>query len=204
MSAVDELNKLKKLHDDGIITDEQYERAKAKLLEEERAEREGDAARDEGRARDERADEHEDEREDPADRKERRPRRRRARDDDYDDDYRPARPRKAQVREWCLLLHLSHFAGHAIPLGGLIAPVILWQMKKDEWPEVDEHGKNAVNWVISFVLYMVICIALCFVVVGFVLLPVLIVLGIVSPIIAAVKANDGVAWKYPLAIPFLR
>lgn len=196
MSAAEELDKLKKLHDDGTITDEQYERAKAKLLEE------GDAVlADEVREEPAHKDEPEEKREE--DREERRPRRRRHRD--YDDDYdRPVPLTREQVRDWCMLLHLSHFAGHAVPLGGIIAPIIIWQMKKNESPELDEHGKNAVNWVISFVLYLLICIALCFVVVGFVLLPVLVILGIVSPIIAAVKANEGVAWKYPLAIPFIQ
>ena len=70
-------------------------------------------------------------------------------------------------------------------------------------PELDEHGKNAVNWLISFILYAAISGALCFVLIGFVLLPVVLILNIVFPIIAAMKANEGRVWKYPLAIPFL-
>ena len=54
-----------------------------------------------------------------------------------------------------------------------------------------------------YLCHLLISIALCFVIVGFVLLPIVAILGIVFPIIAAVKANEGRAWKYPLAIPFI-
>jgi uncharacterized Tic20 family protein len=185
MSAADELNKLKKLHDDRTITDEQYERAKAKLLDEEEARGED-----------------EDERE------ERRPRRRRdrAEDDDEEDEYalRRRRARRKKVREWCMILHLSLLAGHVVALGGIIAPIVIWQAKKDEMPELDEHGKNAMNWLITWVLYMAVSLVLAFVVVGIPLLIVGGVLGVVFPILAAVKANEGQVWKYPLAIPFLK
>jgi uncharacterized Tic20 family protein len=103
-----------------------------------------------------------------------------------------------------MLLHLSLFAGHTIPLGGIIAPIVIWQVKKDEMPEVDEHGKNAVNWVLSFLLYALLCVPLVFVIVGIPLLIVLAVLNVVFPIIAAVKANEGRVWRYPLAIPFFK
>jgi uncharacterized Tic20 family protein len=175
MSVAEELDKLKKLHDDGTITNEQYERARAKLL---------------GEEHDERDDE------------ERRPRRRRR--DELDEEERDPRVPRKKVRDWCMLLHLSLFAGHTVPLGGIIAPIVIWQAKKDEMPELDQHGKNAVNWVISSLIYLAISIALCFVIIGIPLVIVLAVLNIVFPIIAAVKANEGREWKYPLAIPFFR
>lgn len=183
MSAAEELDKLKRMREDGTITEEQYERAVAEL-EEERAEA--------------------------------RVRRRRDRDEGEEDDYEDRRPRdrdeveelsprelKKKAREWGMILHLSLFAGHAVPFGGIIAPIVIWQMKKNELPQIDQHGKNAVNWIISFIIYMTISLLLCLVFVGFVLVPVVAVLGIVFPIIAAVKANEGRVWKYPLAIPFL-
>jgi uncharacterized Tic20 family protein len=101
-----------------------------------------------------------------------------------------------------MILHLSLFAGHTIPLGGIIAPIVIWQVKKDEMPEIDEHGRNAANWVISNIIYLAVCIALCFVFVGIPLLIALAVLNVVFPAVAAIKANEGQVWKYPLAIPF--
>jgi uncharacterized Tic20 family protein len=214
MSAAEELDKLKKLHADGTITDEQYERARAKLLEEEEArEREGhEAGRDHETGRPAEPTERAEpakpaEREVDEEREERRPRRRRHRAPDEDEDYdrRPSpRARRKQVREWCMFLHLSLLAGHAVALGGIIAPIVIWQTKKDDMPEIDEHGKNAVNWLITWVLYMVVSLALVFVFVGIPLLIVGGVLGVVFPIIAAMKANEGEVWKYPLAIQFLK
>ena len=182
MSVADELDKLNAMRDDGTISHEQYERAKAKLLD-----KDGDAR-------------------DEEEREERRPRRRRRdRDDeDYGEAELSPRARRKNVRDWCMVLHLSLFAGHAVPFGGIIAPIVIWQTKKDEMPELDEHGKNAVNWLLSAIIYALVCIPLCFIVVGFVLLFALAVLHVVFPIIAAVKANEGRVWKYPLAIPFFK
>jgi uncharacterized Tic20 family protein len=209
MSVAEELDKLKKLLDDGTITDEQYERARAKLLEKQQDEQNEQAKE----TREEPADKDEREERETRSRKKRKALRRyRDRDEDYDDDdddddyarrRSRRRRRRKETREWCMFLHLSLFAGHAVPLGGIIAPIIIWQVQKEKMPEIDEHGKNAVNWIISSILYTLICIPLCFVGVGFVLLIVLAVLHMVFPIIAAMKANEGRVWQYPLAIPFL-
>ena len=91
-----------------------------------------------------------------------------------------------------------------VPLGGLVAPIIMWAIAKDKNAQVDRHGRIVLNWIISCIIYLVIAFILCFVLIGFVILPVLVVLDIVFPIIGAVKANDGTAWKYPLSIPFFR
>lgn len=107
-----------------------------------------------------------------------------------------------QTRFWAMLLHFSLLAGYVAPLAGFIAPIVLWQVKKDELPEIDEHGKNATNWLISHLIYFVLCIPLCFVVIGFGLLMILGVLAIVFPVIAGIKANNGEVWRYPLSIRF--
>jgi uncharacterized Tic20 family protein len=214
MSAAEELDKLKKLHAAGTITDEQYERAKAKLEAEMAVGARDERTEDKPRACDNRAEPRE-ERRDPREerkaRREPRPWRRDDRDDrdEDEDDYDERRPsagrHRKQVREWGTVLHLSVVLGHvAVALGGIIAPIVIWQMKKDELPELDEHGKNAVNWVLSFLTYMGISIVLCFVLIGFVLLPVVLLMNLVFPIIAAIKANEGRVWKYPLAIRFLK
>jgi len=110
-----------------------------------------------------------------------------------------------QTKLWALLLHLSLLAGHTVvPLAGLIIPIVIWQLKKDVLPDLDAHGKNAVNWMISELIYLAISIVLVFVFIGIPLLFVLYLLGIIFPIVAAIKANNGVIWKYPMTIEFLR
>ena len=108
------------------------------------------------------------------------------------------------TRQWAFLLHISVLAGFALPVAGLIVPIVIWQLKKPTLPGIDEHGKNVVNWIISLIIYMIASVLLSVVLIG---IPLLIALGVVSivfPIVAAIKANNGEVWKYPLSIPFLK
>ena len=117
---------------------------------------------------------------------------------------RPAMSPEAALKQWGLFLHLSILAGLIVPFGGLVVPVIIWQMKKQEIPGIDEHGCNAVNFIISICIYMALCIPLCFLLIGIPLMIVLGILGVVFPILAALKANNGEFWKYPMTITFLK
>ena len=114
-------------------------------------------------------------------------------------------------RMWAMFCHLAGLAGFVIPvvISGIIAPLIVWQVKKDEHPFIDEHGKEAVNFQISISLYMVIGIVACLVTcIGAVLIPFLAVaLGIfdlVFLLIAALKANNGEHYRYPICIRFIK
>ncbi|MCG8182692.1 DUF4870 domain-containing protein [Tenacibaculum piscium] len=67
-----------------------------------------------------------------------------------------------------LLIHLSSFAGYFFPLGSIIAPLILWQLFKNDSPFLDKHGKEALNFNLSFGLYLIIIIVLfCLLLFGF-------------------------------------
>lgn len=112
--------------------------------------------------------------------------------------------RERQARQWAFLLHLSVLTGFVVPLAGLIVPIVIWQLKKDELPGIDAHGKNAVNWIISEIIYAAVCGILAFMVVGIPLLIALAVVGVVFPIVAAIKANNGEVWEYPLTITFVK
>jgi len=109
-----------------------------------------------------------------------------------------------QARQWAFFLHLSVLAGFLLPLAGLIAPIVIWQFKKDYLPGIDAHGKNAVNWILSAIVYTIISVLLVFVIIGIPMLVALGVVGVVFPIIAAIKANNGELWKYPLSITFVK
>ena len=107
-------------------------------------------------------------------------------------------------RQWAMFLHFSQLANFLIPFGGVIIPIIIWQMKKNDSPEIDAHGKQVVNWIISGVIYGVISLVLMIVIIGVPLLIILGILAIVFPIIGGIKANNGELWKYPLSIKFLK
>lgn len=113
--------------------------------------------------------------------------------------------RLKEENNWAVILHLSQLLGFtALPFVGLAAPIVIWLLMKEQYPGLDAHGKNVLNWILSSLIYAVICALSIMVFVGIFLLPVLIVLGIVFPILAAVKASQGMAWKYPLTIEFFK
>jgi len=119
--------------------------------------------------------------------------------------YRP--PMNLQTpdeKQMGMFLHLSQLANILIPLAGVIAPIVIWQMKKDEIPALDAHGKMIVNWLISSVIYGIVSVILSIVVVGILGLIALGIMGVVFPIIGGIKANNGELWEYPLTIKFLK
>src|SRR5688572_3596603 len=82
---------------------------------------------------------------------------------------------EAATRQWAMFLRLSMLAGFLVPLAGLVAPIIIWQIKKNELPGIDVHGCHATNWVITELVLGIIFIPLCFILIG---IPLLIILGI--------------------------
>ncbi|MFO7871405.1 MAG: DUF4870 domain-containing protein [Kiritimatiellia bacterium] len=103
---------------------------------------------------------------------------------------------------WGMFIHLSQFCGFVLPLGGIIVPIVLWQVKKEESEVIDCHGRVVMNWVISEIIYGVASGLLLLILIGLPLLITLAVLSMVFPIIGAVKANNGEVWRYPCSIPF--
>ena len=110
--------------------------------------------------------------------------------------------RSTDVNTWSMLIHLSQFCAFIMPIAGVIVPIVLWQVKKNESPVIDQHGRIVVNWIISEFIYSVLFILLCFILVGIPLLLVLFLLGLIYPVVGAVRASDGRTWPYPLSIPF--
>lgn len=116
----------------------------------------------------------------------------------------PIRPWGMDLNAYLLLMHLSQFAGFVIPLGGFIVPIVMWIANKNDVPEIDEHGKNIVNWIISATIYSIVSVVLMIILVGFLTLAIVGLLGIVFAIIGAMKANNGEMWYYPLTIRFIK
>jgi uncharacterized Tic20 family protein len=108
------------------------------------------------------------------------------------------------ARTWAMLCHIGAFAGYIIPFGHIIAPLIIWLIKKDESPFVDDQGKESLNFQISISIYAIIAALLTIVVIGFVLVIALLTFDMVMVIIAAVKSNSGERYRYPLCMRFVK
>jgi len=118
-----------------------------------------------------------------------------------------------ETRTWGMILHLSSLLGLITGIG-VIAPIVIWMVKRDVMPGIDPHGKAALNWLISCVIYgtvlvviSVILIVATFGIAAFLLIPVWLLLGLAGvacPIFAGMKANNGIVWDYPLTIRFVK
>jgi len=113
------------------------------------------------------------------------------------------------ARMWAMICHLAALAGLVVPVVGcIIGPLIVWQIKKEEFPFVDEQGKEAVNFQISMSLYLlisaVIWIPLSFFCIGVLIPAAISIVDLVFLLIAAVKANNGEHYRYPLTIRFIK
>lgn len=109
-----------------------------------------------------------------------------------------------EQRQMGLFLHLSQLINLVVPPAGIIVPIVIWQTQKDKMPGLDRHGKMVVNFMLSSLIYFVISFILMFVIIGFFGLIALALIGIIFPIIGAIKANNGEFWEYPLTIKFLK
>lgn len=111
----------------------------------------------------------------------------------------------ADQRNWAVLCHLSALLGCvAWGIGIILGPVIVWLLKKDSMPFVDDQGKEAINFQITVFLAGLVCTALIWVLIGIPLLVALSIADLVLIIIAAIKASEGVAYRYPFSLRLIR
>ncbi len=114
------------------------------------------------------------------------------------------RPWNMELSSYCMLMHLSQFAGIIVPFGGIALPIIMWATNKDKSSIIDQHGKNILNWMISFYIYISISAILILLIVGIFALIALGLVAVIFAIIGAVKANNKEIFNYPLTIPFIK
>lgn len=109
----------------------------------------------------------------------------------------------AEARRWNMLVHLSALSGYFTGLGFILGPLLVWQIQKDKFPSVDFHGKEAINFQLSCLIYTILAGISILLVVGIALLPAVGLFHLIFTVIAGIKANDGIDYRYPLTIRFL-
>lgn len=108
------------------------------------------------------------------------------------------------VRTYVIIMHVSQFVGLVIPFGSIIAPLIMWAMKRSDSEQVETHGKEIMNFQISFALWTVVAFVLIFLLVGILLLPIVLIGELVCVVIGIIKASNGELYQYPLTIRFIK
>lgn len=122
----------------------------------------------------------------------------------------------AEERQWAMFAHLSALiggiltAGWAGSIGCFIGPLIIWLAKKDTMPFVDDQGKEALNFNITVGIAFLALLLLSVMTLGIgliIAIPGWVIIGIawlVLTIIAGIKANEGVAYRYPLTLRLIK
>jgi len=96
-------------------------------------------------------------------------------------------------------------AGFFVPWAGhILGPLIVWLAKRSDSPEIDEYGKESLNFQISMLIYNVIAGVLCLVLIGFIILAILHILNLVLVIIASIQASEGKFYRYPMTIRLIK
>src|SRR6266436_3510613 len=111
----------------------------------------------------------------------------------------------SDVRMWNVLCHATALAGFFVPWAGhILGPLIVWLVKRNDSPEIDEHGKESLNFQISMLIYNVIAGVLCLVLIGFIILVILHILNLVLVIVASIQASEGKFYRYPMTIRLIK
>ncbi|MDC7995309.1 DUF4870 domain-containing protein [Altibacter sp. HG106] len=102
------------------------------------------------------------------------------------------------------LMHLSQLLGYFIGFGSLIAPLVIWLSSRDRIEGMDEHGKQAVSFQLSLLIYIFVSIPLIFALgLGLLTLLFTVAIGFVMPVVNALRAGRGEAPNYFMTIRFL-
>jgi uncharacterized Tic20 family protein len=111
----------------------------------------------------------------------------------------------AEARKWAMISHIIALVGLiGNGIGFLLGPLIVWLIKKQDHPFIDDQGKEAVNFQITMLIAACISGLLIFAVVGIFLLAIVGIIMTILPIIAGIKANEGVSYRYPVSIRFIK
>jgi len=113
-------------------------------------------------------------------------------------------PANTQPTSLGVVMHLLGFAGLIFPLGNILAPLILWLVKRGDSFYLDSVGKEVINFQISYAIYLTLSLILCKVYIGLILFPAIGLMWIIFMIVAAAKSGNGREYRYPLIIRFLK
>jgi uncharacterized Tic20 family protein len=109
------------------------------------------------------------------------------------------------ARTWATVCHLSALSAFVgIPLGNILGPLVVWLLKRNDHPFVDDQGKEALNFQISMTIYGIVAGILVILLVGIALLALVAVTDFILVIVASMKANDGERYRYPFTIRLIQ
>jgi uncharacterized protein len=119
--------------------------------------------------------------------------------------YSPPPPSLKEERNWAMACHLSSLSAFlGVPFGNVIGPLIIWLMKKDQFPLVADQGKEAVNFGILLTIFYLLAGLTAFFLIGIPALCVLPFVHLYFAVVASMRASEGEAYRYPFNFPFVK
>lgn len=115
-----------------------------------------------------------------------------------------ATPPDSNEKMMATFSHLGVVVGLIIPFGSILTPLIIWLTQKEKSQFVTEHAKEALNFQITVFIGIIISLILMLIFIGFILIFAVLIINLILSIMAAVKANEGVDYKYPMNIRFIK
>ena len=107
----------------------------------------------------------------------------------------------SSVRMWCMLAHATALVGFLVPVAGhIVGPLIIWLAKRNDSPQIDDHGKESINFQISMLIWYCVAGLLCLILIGIPILILLHLLNIIFVIVASIQASEGKLYRYPLSL----
>jgi len=111
-----------------------------------------------------------------------------------------SQPTSNDDKNWAVIAHLSAIAGLIIPFGNVVGPLVVMLTKGKESDLVGDQAREALNFQITATIAFLIAMVLMFVLIGFLLMPIIGIADLVLVIMAAVAASRGERYRYPLAL----
>ena len=108
-------------------------------------------------------------------------------------------------RTWAMLCHFSTlFIFLGIPFSNILAPLIIWLIKKEEMPFLNDQGKEVVNFQITMTICILVSALFCIILIGIPFLIGLLIYNFIITIVAAISANDGKSYRYPINLRLIK
>ncbi len=109
-----------------------------------------------------------------------------------------------EARKWGMFAHLAALSMFIAPAGLFLGPLCIWLIKRDQFAFVDRQGKEALNWQLTMLIGYLISLPLMAICIGGLTFVGLLVLNVICVVKASMRANEGIEYKYPWKISFVK
>ena len=109
-----------------------------------------------------------------------------------------------EARNWAMICHLAVLCGYIIPFGNVLGPLLVWVLKKDISPFVDDQGKEVLNFQLTMTIGFITCMILVLILIGYLLFIILALYVLIMTVVGAINASEGKYYRYPMTLHFFK